>query len=78
MKQYIRIAVILPTSGGNRCGLAEIEGPKMGNTQSDVLTVDEAAESFKIPSSSVYKPASKGKSLHRKWAGIGAFTAQNS
>ena len=66
MKQYILSAVILPTSGGNRCGLAEIEGPKMGNTQFDILTVNEGAEILKIHSSSVYELAQQGKFLHRK------------
>jgi excisionase family DNA binding protein len=33
----------------------------MENTQSDILTVDEAAELLKIPRSSVYKLAQQGK-----------------
>lgn len=33
----------------------------MDNTQSDILTVDEAAELLKIPRSSVYKLAQQGK-----------------
>ena len=33
----------------------------MENSQSDILTVDETAELLKIPRSSVYKLAQKGK-----------------
>ena len=33
----------------------------MENSQSDILTVDEAAELLKIPRSSVYKLAQQGK-----------------
>lgn len=33
----------------------------MENTQSDILTVEEAAELLKIPRSSIYKLAQQGK-----------------
>jgi excisionase family DNA binding protein len=39
----------------------KIKGPKMENSKSDILTVDEAAELLKIPRSSVYKLAQQGK-----------------
>lgn len=38
----------------------------MENTQSDILTVDEAAELLKIPRSSVYKLAQQGKIPSKK------------
>jgi excisionase family DNA binding protein len=57
MQQYTLTTVYLPKMGGNQCYFTESEGLQMENTQSDILTVDEAAELLKIPRSSVYKLA---------------------